>query len=70
MGHMLKELNRTFITLIPKSAILESINHYRPISLYNLSYMIISKILANRLKTVLPKIISPFKVPLLEKKYS
>lgn len=58
-NYMLKELNRTFITLIPKRDNPESVNRCRPISLCNISYKIISKILINRLKIVLPKIISP-----------
>ena len=58
-GHMLKEINRTFFTLIPKSDNLESPNHYRPISLCNAYYKIITKILANRVKLLLNKIVSP-----------
>ena len=56
---MLKEINKTFITLIPKSDNPESTNHFRPISLCNVSYKIIAKILANRIKQLLNKIISP-----------
>ena len=58
-GHMLKEINRTFNTLIPKSDNPESSNHYRSISLCNSYYKIIAKILANRVKPLLNKIISP-----------
>ena len=58
-GHMLKEINKTFITLIPKSDNPESTNHFIPISLCNVSYKIIAKILANRIKQLLNKIISP-----------
>ena len=58
-GHLLKEINRTFITLIPKLEGLEASHHYRPISLCNVSYKIISKILVNRVKPLLNKIISP-----------
>ena len=55
---MLKEINRTFITLIPKSNNLESSNHYRTSSLCNVYYKIIAKILANRIKPFLNKIVS------------
>ena len=57
---MLKEINRTFITLIAKLENPEaSHHHYRPISLCNVCYKIIAKILANRVKPLLNKIISP-----------
>jgi hypothetical protein len=56
---MAKEQNHTFITLIPKQTGAHSVNQFRPISLCNISYKLISKILANRLKLLLPKIISP-----------
>jgi hypothetical protein len=57
--NMSREQNHTFIILIPKQSGSHSMNQFRPISLYNISYKIISKILANRLKAILPKIIFP-----------
>ncbi|KAK3013488.1 hypothetical protein RJ639_010307 [Escallonia herrerae] len=58
-GFLLKEQNHTLLTLIPKSANPTSVNHYRTISLCNVTYKIISAILANRLKAILHKLISP-----------
>ena len=56
-GSLPKSLNHTFITLIPKTKNPESVTENRPISLCNVLYKIFSKVLANRLKRVLPKII-------------
>ena len=56
-GHMLKEINKTFITWIPKFDNIESTNHFRPINLCNVCYKIIAKILVNRMKHLLNKII-------------
>ncbi|XP_026410054.1 uncharacterized protein LOC113305180 [Papaver somniferum] len=59
---ILKQLNHNFTTLIPKSNCPKNAADFRPISLCNVSYKIISKLLASRLKIVLHKIISPAQI--------
>lgn len=59
-GFLLKDLNRTFITLIPKIPVPNTFKDFRPIGLCNTVYKIISKCLVNRLQPIMDKIITPF----------
>lgn len=58
-GRLLKDMNTTFISLIPKTREACSLGDFRPISCCNLVYKVISKIIANRLKHVLQECASP-----------
>ena len=58
-GNFNKELNLTYIALIPKNSNPMCVTEYRPISLCKVFYKLISKTLTNRLKMVLNEIISP-----------
>lgn len=55
----LYSINHTFITLIPKIKNLLKVEDFIPISLCNIIYKIIAKVLANRLKRILHQIILP-----------
>ena len=51
-------MNQAIITLIPNKGKLNQLKYWRPISLLCQDYKILTKILANRLKQVLPNLIS------------
>ena len=57
-GRFVKQLNATFLVLIPKKQNVEDIKDLRPISLVGGLYKILTKVLANRIKRVLDKVIS------------
>ena len=57
-GFFDKRLNTTNICLIPKTERPTRMTELRPISLCNVGYKVISKIICQRLKTVLPNLIS------------
>lgn len=57
-GKLHPPLNHTFISLIPKKKNCELVSNYHPISLCNVLYKLISKVLVNRMKRFMPAIIS------------
>eukprot|EP00253_Pinus_taeda_P035296 PITA_35296 len=65
-GCLYNAINTTFIALIPKSDNPSSFDDFRPISLCNILYKIISKIIANRIKPILSRHISPQQFAFLE----
>ncbi|KAI0510599.1 hypothetical protein KFK09_011207 [Dendrobium nobile] len=58
-GYMPNQVKATAIALIPKQPHATNVKDYRPIALCNVIYKIIAKILANRMKLVMPIIINP-----------
>lgn len=58
--HALAEINLTDICLIPKVKSPEFVDQFQPISLCNTLYKLVSKVVVNRLKTIIPLIISPY----------
>ena len=60
-GYLEKGVNNTKIVLIPKVDNLEQWRHFRPISLCNVTYKLITKVIANRLKPFIGKLVSPMR---------
>ncbi|GLU16530.1 hypothetical protein SLE2022_329610 [Rubroshorea leprosula] len=57
-GRLVKGLNSSFLTLIPKKMNPMELKDFRPISLVGCVYKLLAKVLANRLRVVMPEIIS------------
>ena len=54
----LKSLNATFLVLIPKKGGAEELGDFRPISLLGGLYKLLAKVLANRIKNMIGRVIS------------
>ena len=58
MGRFVKSLNATFLVLVPKKGGAEDLKDFRPISLVGSLYKLLAKVLANRIKKMMGKVIS------------
>ncbi|XP_071705081.1 uncharacterized protein [Rutidosis leptorrhynchoides] len=56
-GQLLGEVNATLIALIPKVEVPNKVSEFRPIACCNIIYKCISKVLTNRVKSVLDKLV-------------
>lgn len=65
-GRLLSALNATFLPLILKEQGADSPSKFRPISLCNVILKIITKVMENRLKPLMPGLISPEKSGFVE----
>lgn len=52
------DLNHNFITMIPKKKHVVKVGDFGPISCCNMVYKLVLKVIANRLKLVIPHVIS------------
>ena len=58
MGRFVKSLNATFLVLVPKKRSVEDLKDFRLNSLVGNLYKLMAKVLANRIKKVIYKVIS------------
>ncbi|XP_074315059.1 uncharacterized protein LOC141651239 [Silene latifolia] len=65
-GRLSKQANATLITLIPKNKVCNTVMDFRPISCCTTFYKTISKILSQRLQSILPKIIGAEQVAFIK----
>jgi len=57
-GQVLPVLIATFLNLIPKEEKITHPKKFRPITIYNVIYKLLKKVISKHLKTILPFIIS------------
>lgn len=57
-GALLSDLNHTIVVLIPKIISPTMVSDFQPLSLCNVIYRVIAKVIANKLKLVLGDVIS------------
>lgn len=65
-GKLEEGINKTNICLVPKKLGAKQLDQFRPISLCNVVYKIVSKLLSNRLKKILPNIITETQAAFVE----
>ena len=55
----MRDINQTFISFNPKVDHLKFVKHFHPINLCNVIYKVVTRIIANRLRPIMPVIIAP-----------
>ena len=58
-GSIGKEFNKSLIILLPKGSNPRKVRDFRPISLLGGVYKIVAKVLANRIRLLIPKLVHP-----------
>ena len=56
---LVKDINQTFVSLIPRVDSPESLRQFRPINLCNVAYKMVTKIIASRFRLLMPQLIAP-----------
>ncbi|RVW44823.1 hypothetical protein CK203_087100 [Vitis vinifera] len=59
-GCFVKNLNATFLVLVPKKGGVEELKDFKPINLVDSIYKLLAKVLANRLKKMIGKVVSKY----------
>ena len=67
-GHMLREINRTNIVLVPKVKKPEEVSQFRPISCCNFVYKVISKVMVSRIKPMMDGLITQNQCAFVERR--
>ena len=67
-GAFTKSINMTFLVLIPKKGGAKDLKDFRPISLVASLYKLLAKVLANKLKKVVGKVVSEAQNAFMEAK--
>lgn len=67
-GKLSKTTNHTFFALIPKKPAADRVELFRPISLCNVAYKVVTKVLTMRLRNVLSNIIHPLQAAFVSKR--
>jgi len=57
LGKLLRKVNRTFVSLIPKTTNASHLSDFMPISCCNVLYKLITKVLSNRLLEVIGELV-------------
>ena len=57
-GKFVRNLNTTFIVLVPKKSRVEDFKDFKPISLVGSLYKLLAKVLVDRLKRVMGKLVN------------